>query len=123
MFFQLWLGVKPLPGSRFEKIYNWFRGLIAITRIIKEQKVKVAEGVELSYVEGKAVLKGEFKDKEGAVIGTLSAEVRAAYFANPKLDEVIAKVASGEIDLIPGTDLEKPVVLQVLQALKAEINR
>jgi len=85
--------------------------------------VKVADGVELSYVEGKAVLKGEFKDDKGEVIASLAGEVKAAYFVNPKLDEVIAKVASGEIDLIPGTDLEKPVVLQVLAALRAEINR
>lgn len=85
--------------------------------------MEVAKGLHLDYKEGNAVLKGEFKDGKDQTFATLSAEVKVAYFVNPKLDEVIADVTSGKIDLIPGTDIEKPVVLQVLAALKAEINR
>lgn len=68
--------------------------------------MELVKGVELEYKEGKLVL---------------SAEVAAVL--NPVLDGYIAKVESGEIDLIKGTDMDKYAALQVLQALKAEVNK
>ena len=85
--------------------------------------MKVADGVELSYEGGQGVLKAEVKDGLDAVIGSLEVKVKAAYFLNPKLDELMAKVQSGEVDLIPGTDLEKGVVLAILGNIKNEINK
>lgn len=72
-------------------------------------------GVSVDYKDGKAIV--------SAFDGSVELTVKAAALVNPLLDKVIAKVESGEIDLIKGTDLEKGPVLQVLAALKAEINK
>lgn len=52
--------------------------------------------------------------------GKLIVAVKVAAAAVPFLDDCIAKVESGEIDPIKGTDLDKAAMLQVLNALKAE---
>ena len=125
MLLELWMGKRQpfKAGSTLALVYQWFKGLIAITRIIREKKMKVAEGVDVSYEGGEVILKGVLKDSAGVEIGSAEVKAKVGYVINPKLDEVIAKVQSGEIDLIPGTDLEKPVVLQVLQGLKNELNK
>lgn len=51
----------------------------------------------------------------------MSVPVAAA--ANPLFDSLIAKVESGEIDPIKGTDLDKVAMLQALQFLKSEVNK
>jgi hypothetical protein len=68
--------------------------------------MEVVKGVELEYKEGKLVL---------------SAGIAA--LLNPVLEDYKAKIESGEIDLIKGTDLDKMVVLQVIAALQAEVNK
>ena len=45
----------------------------------------------------------------------------AVEYLKPSLEAIKAKVISGEIDLIPGTDLEKPVVLGALETLLLKI--
>ncbi len=39
----------------------------------------------------------------------------------PKVDAVLAKVVSGEIDLIKGTDVDKVVLMTILERFKAEL--
>lgn len=45
----------------------------------------------------------------------------AIEYIKPSLETLKAKVISGEIDLIPGTDLEKPIVLGALETLLSKI--
>jgi hypothetical protein len=45
----------------------------------------------------------------------------AVEYIKPSLEAILAKVESGEIDLIPGTDLEKPVVISALTMLLSKI--
>jgi len=126
MLIELWLGRTPKfrAGSTLELIYNFFKNVFAITRFItKEKKMELGKGVDVSYANGEVILKGVVKDDKGVEIGSAEVKAKLGYVVNPKLDDVMAKVQSGEIDLIPGTDLEKPVVMQVLQGLKNELNK
>lgn len=50
----------------------------------------------------------------------LAKDVLAEYVA-PKFAEIEAKVQSGEIDLIPGTDLDKVAILAVIAGLKGAL--
>jgi hypothetical protein len=68
--------------------------------------MEVSKGVTVDYKEGKIV-----------------AEVQVAVFANPFLDDVKAKLESGEIDPIKGTDLDKLVLIQAIDFLKAVVNK
>lgn len=42
-------------------------------------------------------------------------------YLGAKLDDLIAKVESGEVDLIKGTDLDKSVALSLLKSIKGLI--
>lgn len=64
--------------------------------------MEIVKGVVVEYKEGKVVL---------------SAEVGALLL--PELDKVKAKVESGELDLVPHTDLDKVVMVKAIEALKA----
>lgn len=64
----------------------------------------LAEGIVLDYVDGKVML---------------SAEVRA--LVAPALDSIKAKVESGEIDPIKGTDLDKQALLKAIEYIKSVI--
>lgn len=45
----------------------------------------------------------------------------ASEFVKPYLASVKAKIESGEIDLIPGTDLDKMVLLSAIDFLLAQV--
>lgn len=66
--------------------------------------MKLASGLELNYSEGKVKLELALKD-----------------LVKPKLDDIRAKIESGELDLIKGTDLEKGPVLMAIDFLEAEL--
>lgn len=63
--------------------------------------MEMPKGVKIGYEAGEAYLKIQVKE-----------------LLEGKLDEVIAKIESGEIDLIKGTDLDKHAALGVVKALK-----
>lgn len=65
--------------------------------------IPLGQHAEVDYAEGCVVVK-----------------VKVAAAAVPFLDGMIAKVESGDIDPIKGTDLDKAAMLQLLNALKAE---
>ena len=96
---------------------------IGVRRLNREIKMNVAEGLDVDYANGEVILKGTLKDAQGIVIGSAEIKAKVGYVLNPRIDEIMAKVASGEIDLIPGTDIEKHLVLQVLQGIKAELSK
>jgi len=64
--------------------------------------MEVMKHVQLKYEEGKAIVEIEVKPVVVA-----------------EIEKIEAKVASGEIDLIPGTELDKLLVGQILAAVKA----
>lgn len=66
--------------------------------------MKLAEGITLDYVDGKV---------------KLEAEVRALVL--PALESVKAKIESGEIDPIKGTDLDKTALLKAIEILKGVV--
>jgi hypothetical protein len=96
-----------------ELVYNI---LVAFKRP-KEITMEVAKGVNVDYSEGQLVVKADFPQ------GSIEAKLKVAPILNPELDKLAAKVESGEIDLVPGTDLDKVAVLQVIAAIKNEINK
>lgn len=66
------------------------------------------------------ITKGVTLDLQGGKV-VLSADLGS--FANPVIDGLIAKVTSGAIDPIKGTDLDKDAMLTVLKYLKGELNK
>lgn len=64
------------------------------------------------------VLKHVEADLKG---GKVVIEINVAAMALPAIEGIEAKVQSGEIDLIKGTDLDKAALLQVISAIKAEL--
>jgi hypothetical protein len=68
--------------------------------------MEISKGVTLDYKDGKVVV-----------------EAQVAQFANPVLDDLKAKVESGEIDPIKGTDLDKSVILGAIEFLKSAVNK
>lgn len=68
--------------------------------------LEVSKGVTVDYKDGKVVV-----------------EAQVAQFANPVLDDLKAKVESGEIDPIKGTDLDKSVILGAIEFLKSAVNK
>lgn len=75
--------------------------------------MEVYKGISVDYKDGSLILAG----LEGAV----SFQVKAGLLLVPAIDGIIAKVESGEIDLVKGTDIEKGPVLEVLKGLKAAL--
>lgn len=63
--------------------------------------IEVLKGVKLDYQDGKVVL---------------TAEVKA--LVQPKIEELKAKIASGEIDPIKGTDIDKMAFLAALELVE-----
>lgn len=63
--------------------------------------MEVAKGVQVDYVEGKIVATVEVKE----VVMT-------------EIEKIEAKLESGEIDLIKGTDFDKTLALQGLALVK-----
>lgn len=63
--------------------------------------MELVKGVTVDYVEGAIVLKAEVKSLVLAEIA-----------------KVEAKIESGEIDLVKGTDLDKQAALGLISALK-----
>lgn len=72
-------------------------------------------GVSVDYKEGKAIV--------SAFEGAVELTVKAALIINPALDNLSAKIESGEIDLIKGTDLDKTALLQAIAYVKSEVNK
>jgi hypothetical protein len=68
--------------------------------------IEVSKGVTVDYKDGKVVV-----------------EAQVAQFANPVLDDLKAKVESGAIDPIKGTDIDKSVLLSAIDFLKAAVNK
>lgn len=66
--------------------------------------MEVTKGVTLEYTEGEVVLKAKVKELVLAEIA-----------------KVEAKIESGEIDLVKGTDLDKQAALGLISALKGVI--
>lgn len=66
--------------------------------------MELVKGVHLDYADGKIKLSGEW-------------EVRALVVA--ELDKVKAKLESGELDPVKGTDLDKELLMKAIEALKA----
>lgn len=77
--------------------------------------IEVAKGVFADFKEGKV----EVSAADGGVKLTIDAGI----LLKPKLADVRAKIESGEIDLIPGTDLDKHALLMVTDALLKEIEK
>lgn len=67
-------------------------------------KTEITKGVEIGIKEGKAYLEADLK-----------------LLAVKPIEEVEAKVESGEIDIIKGTDIDKVVFLKVSALIKAQI--
>lgn len=117
LLLERWLGVtdKVKSGSILE----------FLQRIIFRQPIKEAKTQE-TQVE---LLKGvKFEYKEGAAVvtlleGNIEVKVKAAAALNPILDGLSSKVSTGEIDLIKGTDIDKELVLKIISAIKAEVNK
>lgn len=70
----------------------------------KGDKMEISKGVTLDYTGGAIVLKAEI-----------------AGLALPVLQDIKAKVDSGAIDPIKGTDLDKMLLDQVIDALIAAV--
>lgn len=94
---EFWLGKTKLvkAGSSVELVMNVFK---------KEKNMEVSKGLEIDLKDGKIVLSYDLKQ-----------------VAVPVLDGLVAKVESGEIDPIKGTDLDKDAMLKALAFLKAEL--
>lgn len=73
--------------------------------------MEIAKGVTLDFVGGEVVLKAQGTGFE------LLAKGQVAGLAVPVLNEIKAKVESGEIDPIKGTDLDKTTLLGALDFL------
>lgn len=53
--------------------------------------------------------------------GKVVLEVNVAAMALPAVEGIEAKIQSGEIDIIKGTDLDKEVLLKAIEFIKAEL--
>lgn len=63
---------------------------------------------------------GKYADlnyKDGKVI----VEIEIKTIILPEIEKIEAKIMSGELDIIKGTDLDKMAVLTVIAALKTEL--
>ena len=107
---EYWLGKTKIvkASSTIELILNVFK---------KENKMEVAKGLDVSVSGGQIVLSYKF---EG---GSLSGSYDLLKVAGPALDAIAAKVQSGEIDPVKGTDLDKEAMLKAIAFLKAEISK
>lgn len=96
---EFWLGKTKLikAGSTIELVANVFK---------KEKNMEVSKGLDLEFKDGKIVLSYDLKQ-----------------VAVPVLDGLAAKVQSGEIDPVKGTDLDKDAMLKAIAFLKSEISK
>lgn len=97
--FEFWLGRTPKlkAGSTLELIFNSAKWLTKR----KESKMDLGHGLSLDYAGGEVV-----------------AKLKVAVPVLAWLDEQKAKIESGEIDPIKGTDLDKAALLQAIELLK-----
>lgn len=63
---------------------------------------------------------GEAEMKDGNLV--ISATIPVAAAVNAKIDEFTAKVNSGEIDPVKGTDMDKVALLKAAEMFKAYVN-
>lgn len=68
--------------------------------------MEISKGVSVDYKDGKVV-----------------AEIEVASLIVPKLDELKAKIESGEIDPIKGTSLDAVAMIGAIDFIKAEITK
>lgn len=105
-----------LEEATLNKLKKW----VSMPRPIYIEETKVMElsnGLVIDYKEG--ALQLEYVS--GALTGTI--KVQAAAVINPILESFKAKVESGEVDPIKGTDLDKTIMLQAIAFLQAELNK
>lgn len=58
-----------------------------------------------------------------SIPGKLDLSLNVGGVAIPELEKIEAKIQSGEIDIIKGTDLDKAAFLTVIAAIKVELNK
>lgn len=75
--------------------------------------MEIGKNVKVDLKEGKVVL----DVNDGAAV----LAVNLGVLATPVLDGLIAKVESGAIDPVKGTDLDKEAMLRALNFLKSEL--
>jgi len=75
----------------------------------------LGHGISVDYQEGELVMKAQGNGFE------IVAKGQVAGLAMPVLDQIRAKVESGEIDPIKGTEFDKAMILQVIDTLKASL--
>ena len=75
----------------------------------------LGHGISVDYQEGELVMKAQGNGFE------IVAKGQVAGLALPVLDQIRAKVESGEIDPIKGTEFDKAMILQVIDTLKASL--
>ena len=80
----------------------------------------------MSQELGNSGIIADYKDGKGSLSafdGAVELNVYVAKFLNKALDEVAAKIESGEIDPIKGTNIDKEIALQVLAYVKVLVNK
>lgn len=75
--------------------------------------MEIAKGVVADYKDGSAVVE--------AFEGALKIELKVAPLVLPKIADLKAKIVSGELDPVKGTDLDKMVVVAALDLIAAEL--
>lgn len=104
-----------IEEATINKLKKW--SSITEPDYIEEIKMEVTKGLLVDYKEGSLQL----TYSNGPITGTVS--VKAAAVLNPVLDGFQAKLESGEIDPIKGTDLDKTVLLQAIAYVRSEVNK
>lgn len=99
---EAWLGrtAKVAAGSILELIFN-----LLFKSKTKEIEMELTKGVTLDYTGGQIVLKAD-----------------VAPVVNKVIDDLKAKIESGEVDPIKGTDFDKDLILQALSLLADFVN-
>ena len=77
--------------------------------------MELGRGISVDYQEGELLIKAQGNGFE------IVAKGQVAGLALPVLDQLRAQVESGAIDPIKGTDLDKGMILQVIDGLKAAL--
>lgn len=67
---------------------------------------QITKGVKAKLEGGKVVIEAEY-----------------ASLVNPLLDDLSAKLQSGELDPIKGTDMDKEILVKAIEALKVLVNK
>lgn len=105
-----------LEEATLKKLTKWV-SMPTPTFTEETQVMELSNGLVIDYKEGSLQL----DYTSGALTGSI--KVKAAALVNPILEGFKAKVESGEVDPIKGTDLDKTVMLQAIAFLQAELNK